>query len=187
MTGTVTDPSGAVVPAAKVTVTSEGTQTSREVITGSTGIFAVPNLSVGSYRMVVAAAGFAPYDRGGITLSANQVLNADVKLALMQAGSTVQVTDTGAAISTETTNISNLRLRGICSNCRSSPGMAAIRVSTPTCCRIRASTACPETVSTTCREFGSRRACCQPWMASPLWHTPLGPGPSSLASKASRK
>ncbi len=109
ITGTVTDPSGAVVPAAKVTVTSEGTQTSREVVTGSTGIFSVPNLSVGSYRLVVGASGFAQYDRGGITLNANQVLNADVKLALMQAGSTVQVTDTGAAISTETTNISNIK------------------------------------------------------------------------------
>jgi hypothetical protein len=109
ITGTVSDPSGAVVPAAKVTVTSEGTQSTREVVTGSTGIFFVPNLSVGSYKLSVSATGFAAYERGGMTLNANQVLNADVKLSLMQAGATVQVVGTSAALSTETTNISNLK------------------------------------------------------------------------------
>jgi hypothetical protein len=108
VTGTVTDPSGAVLPGAKVSVTNEGEGTVRAVTTGSSGVFTVPNLTVGAYRLQVTATGFGPYDRTGIILNANQVFNADVKMALAQAGTTVQVTDAGAAISTETTNLSNL-------------------------------------------------------------------------------
>ena len=109
ITGTVTDPSGAVLPGAKVTVTSEGEGTVRDVLTGSTGVFTVPNLTVGTYRLHVTATGFGPHDRTGIILSANQVFNADVKMALAQAGVSVEVTAAGAAISTETTNLSNLK------------------------------------------------------------------------------
>jgi len=100
ITGTVTDPSGAVLTAAKVSVISEGEGTVRDVTTGSTGVFAVPNLTVGKYRLQVTAAGFAPYERTGIILSANQVFNADIKMSLAQSGTSVQVTDAGAAIST---------------------------------------------------------------------------------------
>jgi hypothetical protein len=109
ITGTVTDPSGAVVPNATVIVTSEAEGAVREVSTGSTGVFAVPNLKVGGYRLQVNAAGFAGYNATGLNLNANQVLNADVKLSLMQAGAAVQVTDVGVSISTETTNISNVK------------------------------------------------------------------------------
>ena len=109
ITGTVTDSSGAVLPGAKVSVTSEGEGTVRDVTTGSTGVFTVPNLTVGRYRVQVAAAGFGAYDRTGIILTANQVFNVDVKMTVAQAGTTVEVTDSGAAISTETTNLSNVK------------------------------------------------------------------------------
>src|SRR5262245_24914146 len=109
ITGTVTDPTGSVVPGAKVIITSEAEGTVRDLTAGTTGVFTAPNLTVGRYRLQVNAAGFAPYDRTGIILSANQVLNVDVKMALAQSGITVQVTDAGAALSTETSNISNLK------------------------------------------------------------------------------
>ena len=109
ITGTVVDPSGGVVPNATVIVTSEAEGTVREVTTGSTGVFAVPNLKVGGYRLQVNATGFAGYNATGLNLNANQVLNADVKLNLMQAGAVVQVTDATVSISTETTNISNVK------------------------------------------------------------------------------
>jgi hypothetical protein len=65
ITGTVTDPSGAVVPSAKVSVTSETEGTVRDVLTGSTGVFTVPNLNVGRYRLQVTASGFATYELTG--------------------------------------------------------------------------------------------------------------------------
>ena len=109
ITGTVTDPSGAVVPNATVIVTSEAEGTARESTAGSTGVFTVPNLKVGAYRLQVNATGFAGYNATGLNLNANQVLNADVKLSLMQAGAAVEVTDASVSISTETTNISNVK------------------------------------------------------------------------------
>src|SRR5258708_932158 len=109
ITGTVTDPSGAVLPGAKVSVTSEGEGSVREITTGSTGVFTVPNLTVGKYRLQVSATGFGTYDRTVIILTANRGLNGDVKMALARAGTSVQVTAEGAAISTETTNLSNLK------------------------------------------------------------------------------
>jgi hypothetical protein len=109
ITGTVTDPSGAVLQGAKVSVTSEGEGTVRDVITGSTGVFTVPNLTVGRYRLQATASGFGPFDLTGVILNANQGFNVDVKMSLAQAGVSVQVTDSGAAISTETTNLSNLK------------------------------------------------------------------------------
>ena len=143
ITGTVTDPSGAVVQGAKVSVTSEGEGTVRDVTTGSTGVFTVPNLTVGAYRLQVTASGFGTYDRTGIILSANQVFNADIKMAMAQAGVTVQVTDAGAAISTGTFPIS--RPAATCRNFRWFRAIPAIRASTPSSSRTPASTACRET------------------------------------------
>src|SRR5258708_4600762 len=73
ITGTVTDPSGAVVPSAKVLVTSEAEGSVRDMLTGPTGVFTAPNLTVGRYRLQVTAAGFASYELTGVTLSANQI------------------------------------------------------------------------------------------------------------------
>ena len=56
--GTVSDNSGAVVAGAKITVTSQATNTSREVITDDTGHFLVPLLGVADYTIKVEAAGF---------------------------------------------------------------------------------------------------------------------------------
>src|SRR5579872_1040826 len=109
ITGTVTDPSGAMVPRAKVTVTSEGEGSVRQVDTGTSGVFSVVDVSVRTYRLQVTAPGFATYERTGLILSANQVLNVDVHLSLTQAGTTVQVTEAGTAISTETSNLSNIK------------------------------------------------------------------------------
>ncbi len=108
ITGVVTDPSGAVIPGAKVTVISEGQGMVRSAITGNGGAFSVPNLSVGPYRLQVSSSGFAQYDRSGLNLSANEVLNVNVQLTVAQAGTTVHVTSQ-SSISTATTNISNIK------------------------------------------------------------------------------
>src|SRR5215472_4180746 len=58
-TGMVKDPTGALVPAATVEVTNEGTGTSRQVTTNSAGVFNVPNLDLGVYQVRISAKGFA--------------------------------------------------------------------------------------------------------------------------------
>jgi len=58
MSGTVTDSSGAVVPGASVTVTSESTGATRTVESGSSGDFVLTALSPGQYSVKVEKAGF---------------------------------------------------------------------------------------------------------------------------------
>ncbi len=58
ITGTITDPSGAVIPNAKVTVTNKNTGASRVVQTNAEGIFSAPSLAAGSYEIRIEASGF---------------------------------------------------------------------------------------------------------------------------------
>jgi len=106
ITGIVADPSGAVVPGAQVTVTNEGTGAVREVSTSALGTFNVPNLDVGSYRIRVSAKGFTTYQRSGLNLAANQVLNVNVQLAVGPTTSVIEVQAATPTITTETGTIS---------------------------------------------------------------------------------
>jgi O-methyltransferase involved in polyketide biosynthesis len=95
ITGTVTDQSGSVVPAAQITVTSEATGTVRRAETTSAGVFDVPNLNIGgTYRIRIEAPGFHPFERAGLALNANQVLSIDAQLTLGSGAAEVNVTAT---------------------------------------------------------------------------------------------
>src|SRR5947209_701123 len=58
VTGFVTDPSGAAIPAAVVTIRNVGTNSTREMKTGASGVFTVTSLPVGAYELKASAAGF---------------------------------------------------------------------------------------------------------------------------------
>src|SRR5262245_9492771 len=109
ITGTVADPTSAVVPNATVTVTNEGTGSARKVSTGSGGSFNVPNLDLGTYRVSISAAGFARYERGGLILSTNQVLNVDARLELATTATVTEVHGSAPAINTETSSLSDVK------------------------------------------------------------------------------
>lgn len=109
ITGTVTDPSGAVVPDAEITVTNEGTQITWQVSSSRGGVFTVPNLNVGTYRVSIAVAGFATYERTGLILSANRVINVDARLTLAATETVTEVTAAAPAISTETSTLADVR------------------------------------------------------------------------------
>ena len=106
ITGVVTDPSGAVVPKAQITVTNPGTGVTRRTATGASGVFNVPDLDVGAYRLSVAAAGFKTYERTSLNLTSNQVLNIDVALQVGASSSVVEVTSATPVITTETNDLS---------------------------------------------------------------------------------
>src|SRR5678815_1379282 len=61
--GTVTDPSGAVVPNATVTLTNKQTGAARAVETNSEGFYSAPSLPAGEYEVKVVAKGFSTYLR----------------------------------------------------------------------------------------------------------------------------
>jgi hypothetical protein len=65
LTGTVTDQTGAVISNAVVTVTNEGTGIERRVTTNDTGVYNVPDLNVGAYRVLVEVKGFRSQEGPG--------------------------------------------------------------------------------------------------------------------------
>jgi hypothetical protein len=64
--GTVTDPSGAAIAGAKVTVTNSATDQGRDTLSAIDGNYVVPDLRVGTYRLAVTAAGFKTFVQDGI-------------------------------------------------------------------------------------------------------------------------
>ncbi|HKX31811.1 MAG TPA: carboxypeptidase regulatory-like domain-containing protein [Blastocatellia bacterium] len=88
--GTITDPSGAVVAGAKVTVTETGTSFTRTVTTTAEGSYVLPSLRPAQYDLNIEATGFRKSSRKGLTLLADQTLTVSVTL---QIGATEEVVD----------------------------------------------------------------------------------------------
>jgi hypothetical protein len=89
--GRVTDPSGATVPGAELTLTSLARQTTAKATVGSDGLYAFPNLEPGAYELKVAAPGFKAFTQSGITLVVNQIARLDVKLEVGTGVQSVEV------------------------------------------------------------------------------------------------
>jgi outer membrane receptor protein involved in Fe transport len=101
ITGTVTDPNGAVVTGAKVTATNTATGQAREATTGDDGTYTIPALEPGDYRVVVNAQGFAESAVEQVKLETGARQAVDVTLALAGVGGDT-VTVTAEAPLTET-------------------------------------------------------------------------------------
>ena len=80
VSGQVSDPSGAVVAGAVVTITSSERQSANKVSSDTEGRYSFPNLVPGAYELRVVAAGFRTFVQQGITLVANQTVRVDPKL-----------------------------------------------------------------------------------------------------------
>ena len=92
MEGAVTDPSGARIPGASVTLRDVSTQQTRAVSTDAEGVFRVQQLPPGTHEVSVSQPGFATYHHAGVTVSLGSTVHLDV--ALGTAGVTTQVTVT---------------------------------------------------------------------------------------------
>lgn len=102
--GVVADPSGAVVPRARVTVRNAGTGLTQTATTDEQGWYELL-LPAGTYELQVVADGFGLYHREGLVLGPTAPLRADVTLDLASNQETVEVTTTGAQIDTTTTQV----------------------------------------------------------------------------------
>ena len=105
LSGAVTDPSGAVVPNARITVHSLATGIDRVVVTDEAGLYAVPSLEPGDYQVQVAAAGFSLYTVQKVTLGVDQRVTVNMALAVSSAGETIQVEATSTQIETQTMTV----------------------------------------------------------------------------------
>src|SRR3989454_2268602 len=90
MGGTVVDPSGALIPGAKVTVTEVGTGLSRGATSDEQGRYVIPSLRPATYELTSENPGFSKFVQRGITLLADQ--NLTVNVTLRVGGVTEEVT-----------------------------------------------------------------------------------------------
>jgi hypothetical protein len=110
--GTVTDPTGAVIPSSTVTVSGPGGQ-SHSATAGATGAYAVENLAPGDYTVSVSANGFAPSTPRVVIVSSGKIATLDVALALPVEQQ--QITVSSDAVSVDTSpedNASAIVIKG---------------------------------------------------------------------------
>lgn len=106
--GTVTDPSGAAVPSAKVTVSNEAKGFHRVYVTSSTGQYAAPDIPLGTYAVTAEVAGFRRSVQSGVTLNAGQTQRVDFRLQLGSARQSVTVSGNLPKVQTESGTISSV-------------------------------------------------------------------------------
>jgi len=105
--GTVTDPSGAVMPDVVVTVTNQGENISHEVRSDAQGNYQAENLKAGLYTVTVRVTGFREVTTKDIVVAARQIVRADVKLVMGSAAEQVTVLANPELINTEGQSISS--------------------------------------------------------------------------------
>jgi hypothetical protein len=102
ITGTITDQSGGVVPGAKITLTDEATNDTREVKGGDAGDFVFVALRPGTYTLSVEKSGFQTFHQRGMVLAqAERLAVGNIKLTVGQTSESVVVNAEAPAISTE--------------------------------------------------------------------------------------
>ena len=106
--GTVRDVSGALVPNARVTIANQATGVRSNSMTNKVGEYLVPFLPVGTYRVLVEADGFRPFERVGIDLRVNAVLSINASLSVGSAESTIQVNTAVPLLQTESASTGNV-------------------------------------------------------------------------------
>ena len=102
--GTVTDPTGAVLPAAKVDVKNNNTGATQSTNTGSGGNYRFAFLPPGPYTVTVNQTGFQPTSRN-VSVQVGQAATVDFQVAVATATTTVDVIEVTPAVQTENGNI----------------------------------------------------------------------------------
>jgi carboxypeptidase family protein len=103
--GTVSDPTGAVVPGAEVTVGAESMSAVGKAVTGTDGSYSLPNLPQGTYRLEVTAKGFQTFVQTGILVHLNETVRVPVTLQLGATTQTVEVSAAASPLNYETAEV----------------------------------------------------------------------------------
>src|SRR5579864_2998480 len=106
VTGTVTDPSGAAVPNATVTLKNNDTGAAASVTSNDTGAYRFALLNPGSYTVSVAAPGFSGVHQN-VSVAVGQSSTVNVKLEVAASATTVEVTAQGGVLQTDNGNVSS--------------------------------------------------------------------------------
>jgi hypothetical protein len=106
--GTVTDPSGSVVPNVKISLTHIETGEVRSVATNDTGQYVAPDLPIGHYNVNAQAPGFKLVQRSGVVLNVADRARVDFQMTLGTAAETVSVEANVVAVQSDSGEVSSV-------------------------------------------------------------------------------
>src|SRR3984885_9184424 len=108
ITGSVLDPTGAVIPNVTITLTNVATGQVRQTASNSAGIYTFANVGVGHFNLQATATGFEKFTRTDIVVNTDQTLKEDVTLTVGNASQTVTVQADALQVQSETSELSTL-------------------------------------------------------------------------------
>ena len=98
ISGTVKDPSGAVIADAAITVVNSAIQSQYKAATNGQGFYSFPSLPVGHYNLTIEASGFETETKADLAVDTDAAIEVDAVLKLQRVSDTVNVEADGAAI-----------------------------------------------------------------------------------------
>lgn len=108
ITGTITDPSGGVLPATELQATNTKTGVSYKTTTNGNGVYTIPFVPPGEYVLQVSSSGFNTLRRSGVVVQVSQTLDLDLQLAPGSVDQTVSVDAAPPAIDTQASSVATV-------------------------------------------------------------------------------
>jgi hypothetical protein len=108
ISGTVFDPAGKVVPGAEITIANDATRVQSLTKTNGDGVYVLPNLAPGSYRLQVAKLGFKTLIKPDITLNVQDALAINFTLPIGSVSETVTIEAGAPLVNTESASVSTV-------------------------------------------------------------------------------
>src|SRR5689334_9676238 len=106
ITGTVSDPAGAVVANAPIEVKNTQTGAAYQTASSETGNYTLPQMPIGIYEITVSVAGFKKFVRQNVTVQATQTVRIDATLEVGSATESVTVNAETSLLKTESGDVS---------------------------------------------------------------------------------
>src|SRR5262249_48543029 len=106
--GSVKDPSGAVIPGAKLILTNSGTNAKLEGTTDANGAFQFSNLAPGAYSLVIEAPSFKKYSASNVEVQVDQTTRVDVALQVGNISESVEVTGVAPLLESDKSTLSSV-------------------------------------------------------------------------------
>jgi len=106
VTGTVTDPTGAAIPGATVTLTNAATNNSQKVTTNGDGSYRFAFVAAGTYNVTVTSTGFQTQEHPAISVTPGQPTTVNMQLTVAGASQTVDVVEAATNLQTDNADVS---------------------------------------------------------------------------------
>ena len=103
--GTVTDPTGAAVPAANITIRNVDTGFTQSVPTGADGLYTLPYLPAGNYAVIAEKSGFRKAEATGIRVNVATISTVDLALTVGSVDQTVEVSAVSPLLEVQGSNL----------------------------------------------------------------------------------